>query len=148
MREIYKNKLPSSKRLLLHPFPQNIKDPIEKEKLWTNYRTDMCKESGIEIILYGYKYKNKCDPKQGIKNSPGVKEEFQLGKDHDLFIIPIGITKYAAEEIWNEMKNDLEKFGYNTTSLRNAFEQLNTEIDNSELIKIIINILNEVKQMK
>ena len=143
LNEIYENHKISSDYLKLHPFPQNVSDPVKRKELWTNYRTDMCKESGFQIIVFG----NKIDPSDKSKriNSPGVQEEFEIAHNNHLFIIPVGSTGYKAEEIWESMNKDLDKYGYTTKSLKKAFNELKSiDYKNPKLIETITKIISEV----
>jgi len=44
--------------LILRPFPQNITDPNEQQKLWKKYRETMLKEAGIALFFFGNKLVN------------------------------------------------------------------------------------------
>lgn len=147
LREIYSTSNNLDNKLKLHPFPQNVDDEVEKKELWTKYRSDMCKISGIQIIIYGYKYINKEKPSEGIKNSDGIEQEFQLARKAGLFIIPVGSTGYQALEIWKIINKNLTEFGYTTKSLKDNFKKLSKYNDEDErLIQTIINIINEIKE--
>lgn len=143
LNEIYLNHKISSDYLKLHPFPQNVSDSAKRKALWKKYRTDMCKEAGFQIIVFG----NKKDPSDETKciNSPGIQEEFEIAVDNQLFIIPVGSTGYKAEEIWDLMNKDLDKYGYTSKKLKKYFGELKSiDYNNSKLIETINNIIREV----
>lgn len=141
LNEIYKENKISSDCLKLHPFPQTVSDPIKRKELWTKYRTDMCKNAGFLIIVFG----SKDDGKGNTINSPGIQEEFEIAREKGLFIIPVGSTGFKAKEIWELMNKDYENYGYKNDKLKDYFSKLNTiDITNFELIEVIINIIKEV----
>lgn len=143
MQVAYKNSDSNniSKYLDLHPFPQNISNPVKRQKLWRKYREDMCENAGIQIILYGYKIEN------GIKkNSPGIDEEFEIAKKNNSFIIPVGSTDYKAKEIYNDISTKLEKYEYTTNTLKKHFKELghlDPKKNQQKLIEAIIAIIRE-----
>lgn len=143
LNEIYKNHKISSDYLKLHPFPQNVSDSAKRKEMWTKYRTDMCKEAGFQIIVFG----NKIDPSDKTKciNSPGIQEEFEIAIDNQLFIIPVGSTGYKAEEIWDLMNKDLDKYGYKSRILKKYFKELKSfDYNDKKLIETINKIISEV----
>ena len=133
-----------SKYLDLHPFPQNISDPVKRQKLWRKYREDMCENAGIQIILYGYKIVNGAK-----KNSPGIDEEFKIAKDNKSFIIPIGSTGYKAREIYDKISTKINEYGYTTIKLKRHFKELgrlDPKKNQRKLIKTIIAIIKECQK--
>lgn len=143
LNEIYENHKISSDYLKLHPFPQNVSDPAKRKELWKKYRTDMCIEAGFQIIVFG----NKKDPSDETKriNSPGIQEEFEIAVDNHLFIIPVGSTGYKAEEIWDLMNKDLDKYGYTSKKLKKYFGELKSiDYNSPKLIETINKIIREV----
>ena len=109
LNTIYAQKKISSDYLKLHPFPQNIADASERQRVWTRYRSDMCEEAGFQIIVFG----SKKDPNDCTKtiNSAGVKEEFELAHEKGLFVIPVSATGFMAQEVWRTINADLPKYG-------------------------------------
>lgn len=56
LEEIYRSKYKHmSDYLCLHPFPQNIINPSERQKVFRKYREDMIGDTGIAIFLFGNK---------------------------------------------------------------------------------------------
>ena len=62
-----------------------------------------------------------------------------FAKDDLVAIIPIGSTGYAAKQILDEIKNDMEKYSY----LKNYINDLETKTKKEEIIKIVLKILDE-----
>ena len=135
-----------SKYLDLHPFPQNIPDPIERKKNWRNYREDMCAEAGILIALYGCKWDNN---KKEIINSPGCNEEFEIAHKNKSIIIPIASTNYMAKEIFEKVITEPTSYGYNTPSLNANLQKLNQLdpiVDSEKLINTVLSIVLESQE--
>ena len=74
--------------------------------------------------------------------SHGVYQEFMLAQKHGLIIIPVGSTGYEAEVIWQEVKNNINKYYY----LSKKIDVLKTETNPERLSKIIVSILNQDKK--
>ena len=101
LKAIYSNPTKYSKdELILRPFPQNS----EGKELWTQYRKDMIDYAGISIFIFG----NKLE-KGEIVFSNGMKEEFQIAKEKNLLLLPIGATGYISEVFWNELKEQFKE---------------------------------------
>ncbi len=101
LKAIYSNPTKYSKdELILRPFPQNS----EGKELWTQYRKDMIDYAGISIFIFG----NKLE-KGKIVFSNGMKEEFQIAKEKNLLLLPIGATGYISEVFWNELKEQFKE---------------------------------------
>lgn len=138
----------SSSYLSLHPFPQNVVDDTKRKQLWSDYRDEMCEESGVQIILFGKK-KNKESGQ--IVDSDGVRDEFSKAHSKGLFIIPVGSTEGVAQTIYKEMSTKLDTFEYFSITLKEKFKQLETLSykDNcDELINVIMGILEEIQEYK
>ena len=137
-----------SKYLDLHPFPQNISDPVERREKWTKYRKDMCAETGILIALYGC----KRDKDTGeVVNSPGCKEEFEIAHGNKSVIIPIASTGFMAEEIYDKIVADPQSYGYNTTTLvenLKLLKELDPVAETDKLIDVVLAIVQECQKYK
>lgn len=123
--------------LCLRPFPQYAPDPHSLPNLWTQYRKDMISESGVAIFMFGNKYSKDCDPI--IAN--GMIEEFNLAKDNSSIIIPIGSTGWAAQQIFNEVIEDIALYPY----LKKHIEILCTCTDSNTLVNCICDIVKRQK---
>ncbi len=97
LEEIYSNtKMYSKESLVLRPFPQSVFGKSDIQKTWNLYRRDMLTYAGISIFLFG----NKVDKSGNIVNSDGMNREYEIAKEYNHLVIPIGATGYIAREIW------------------------------------------------
>lgn len=95
--------------LCLRPFPRNINDPAKKMEIYTEYRRNMIRDTGISIFMFGNKL-DPANPKSGnIVESNGCRQEFEISKENGNIIIPIGSTGYTAKKILEEIKADIAK---------------------------------------
>lgn len=133
-------------RLLLRPFPQGIVNDETRVKLWTNYRKDMISRSGISIFIFG----NKTNRDDGnIINANGVMSEFEIAKNYENLIIPVGYTGFAAKDIWMEVKNNFDIYYKNSSPLlKELFEGLNTiHKSKNDLVNTIVAFIKEAKRI-
>ena len=120
--------------LCLRPFPQNIIDPVEREKRWKKYREDMLEETGISIFMFG----NKTDAASSrIVVADGCIKEFEIAEEKGNIIIPIGSTGYAAKMIFDRVKADIVNHQY----LIPYLDILENETDIDKLIETIREII-------
>ena len=134
----------SSKYLIMHPFPRNIANMAEKERLWKSYREEMCDESGIQIVLFG----RKINEKKEVVNAGGVKKEFDIACKKGLFVIPIGSTEGMARSIYNEVYKEMDKYDYKSVFLRTRLKKLGKldyVKDKKELVDCVLEIVDYVK---
>ena len=143
LQEIYMNKRTiNENRLLLRPFPQGIENDDTRHQLWKKYREDMISRAGISIFLFGNKLTDK-----GIENANGMRSEFEIAKEQQNLIVPIGCTGYVAEEIWEEINKDLEKYYCKVDDiLKESFQKLNVKDDNSTLINNVLNFIKLIRR--
>lgn len=120
--------------LCLRPFPQIISGDMPREQLWQKYREDMIAQSGIAIFIFGNK---KVDDK--IVIADGMIKEFEIAKQKDKRIIPIGSTGGAARIIYDEVKSDIVKYPY----LAKFIDALGEEDDFNKLIALVGEIIKE-----
>lgn len=128
-------------RLILRPFPQNATKGKDLKKLWTDYRTDMISFSGIAIFVFGNKLVNDA-----VVLSNGMREEFEIAREKQLFLLPIGATGYMAKELWDEVNSDFEKYnGSASKSVRERFSKLGDDtLVFDEILSNIMIILKEI----
>ena len=138
--EIYDNKYKHiSDYLSLRPFPQGIMDEEERNLKWKKYREDIMEENGIVVFMTGNK---KVEDKNMV--SDGCLKEFEIAKEKNCSIIPIGSTGGAAEVIYNEMKKNKDDYPY----LDKYFEILGTEVDVDKIVDVVIEIAKEKRLVK
>jgi hypothetical protein len=106
--------------------------------MWSNYRKEMIEDAGIAIFLFGNKMAGT-----DLVESNGMLEEFELALQNNCIPIPLGATGYVAEKLWKKIKIELDKYGYITADLKQAFEILgDSSKSNKDLINDIIKIVN------
>ncbi|WP_421536041.1 SIR2 family protein [Priestia sp. D3YE.R1] len=123
--------------LTLRPFPQAVSGGKTLKELWTEYRKDMINESGVMILMFG----NKVVDGQVVEAN-GMIEEYQIAREKDKYIIPIGSTGYAAKKIFNEVKGNLEEFWY----LEDSLDILENEQDEQKIIFEINIIIEKIRR--
>ena len=123
--------------LCLRPFPQNISDPDARAGRWREYRESMIGKTGISIFMFG----NKKDPNTGETiDADGCIQEFEIARDMNNLIIPIGSTGYATKKIWEYVHENIADYPY----LSEAIEKLGSEIDNDRIVEIIIEVIKKI----
>lgn len=139
--EIYVSKFKHmDEYLCLRPFPKNFSKEEEKKERHAKYRKDMLQDVGIVVFLFGNKLQtNDMTGENHTINSNGCREEFEIAKQDGKIIIPLGSTGYMAKEIFDEIKNDKERYSY----LRPYWDVLETETDIDRLIQVVIKIAKE-----
>ncbi len=144
LNEIYmKKKIVNNETLILRPFPQGTTGEILLKDLWQKYREDMIALSGISIFIFG----NKTDDNGNIINANGVHSEFKISSNKSNIIVPVGITGYASEEIWNEVNSNYSMYYPKSTDrMKELFADLNDINKKDCLIKTIIEFINEAKK--
>ena len=83
-----------------------------------------------------------------VKKSKGVLEEFRIAKSLGRYPIPVGCTGYAAEEVWNEVLNDVDAF-YPMKGVKTALKGLGdaTKSDDN-LIDAVFKVLDRVSKSR
>lgn len=128
--------------IVMRPFPINISDEEQRNKAFYNYRQQILKDSQIAIFLFGNKIKD-----EKLINAEGVAEEFEIAEKEGKVIIPVGITGYQSKLIWEKVNANFEKYYPGLDNIKPLFNRLNeTNISEDDLIKVIIEIINEVKK--
>lgn len=139
LQEIYNTKYRHTDEYLsLRPFPQGISDPVERKRLFTEYRQDMIRDTGVAIFMFGNKRAGGS-----IVNAPGCREEFEIAKVNGNVIIPIGSTGFMAKELLDEMKADLSEFPY----LAGYVDKLYKETDIDKIIDIVLEIIKKSQKV-
>lgn len=132
---IYKDKYRHvDEHLCLRPFPQHILNPADREERQRRYREDILDETGIAIFIFG----NKIDgaTKKNVI-ADGCIKEFEIAREKSNIIIPIGSTGFAAKEIYENVRQNMDDYLY----LSSYIEQLGTEENIDSIIDIIIEIV-------
>lgn len=139
LEEIYMhNNRINNQRLLLRPFPQGE----EAKKLWQQYREDMISRAGISIYLFGNKIQDG-----NIVNANGVKTEFDIALDAKHITIPVGCTGYMAQELWEQISLDIEKYyGKMGSEVLEVFQCLGIKKSNEEIVSNVIKLIQLLRR--
>lgn len=131
--EIYGSKFKHmDEHMCLRPFPQGIMDEDERKAKWRKYRESILSENGIAIFIMGNK--KNCANEKVIAD--GCLQEFEIAKEHNCSIIPIGCTGDAATKIYDVVKEDVAHFSY----LEHYMDLLGTESDIDKIVDSVIEI--------
>lgn len=137
LEEIMKNKYQHiDEYLCLRPFPQIINGELPREQLFNKYRIEMINKAGIAIFLFGNKLSD-----MGTIVADGVLKEFEIAKERNSLIIPIGSTGWASSFIMDYVKEHINDYPY----LEEYIEDLNTCVEIEKLIIIIKKIIKTVQ---
>lgn len=126
---------PVDGNLIIRPFPQGLADPSEA---WSVYREEMISLTGVALFFIG----NKIDKATGAQiNSPGVRSEYDISKSHGSFLIPVGMTGYMAEELYNEQIVEINAGGTMYEAYKDIFNQLGDKSKNLDEIRDLLLML-------
>ncbi len=144
LSEIYKSKFKHmDEHLCLRPFPQGITDVAELKANWEKYREEIMDENGIAIFMFG----NKKDKSGAKVKADGCIREFEIAKDKDCVIIPLGCTGDAATDIYNSVKDEMKKDDMAYLYLRKNIDELGAETDIDKLVNIVMSIVKEQRKV-
>lgn len=132
----YQKHLKTDNYLTLRPFPQKSSGNKNIKDLWKSYREDILDNNGIAIFVFG----NKVSGDE-VVNADGMMEEFKLAEERNLYIIPIGSTGYASQEILGKVREDEKKYWY----LKQSIDILNESIDKDTLIHEVNTIIQRIR---
>ncbi|RNC70143.1 MAG: hypothetical protein ED859_06685 [Desulfuromonadales bacterium] len=122
--------------LLIRPFPKYLGNEFEEQKIHDKIRTDMISKSGIAVIISGTSRTSKI--------SAGVMREYEMARQQGKYIIPVGVTGYAAKHIWEIMQPEIDRHYDNKVSSE-IYRRLNdSTIDSNQLIEVVLSIANKV----
>lgn len=132
----------SENQLILKPFPQFATGSKILKELWSDYREKMISQCGISFFVYGNKM---VDDK--ILEANGVISEFEIAHKNGCICIPIGLTKYASERIYNIISEDPKKYYANPNIIMPFLEELaNDKTTFTQAIKIIKRLLKTLRK--
>ncbi|MCS0001590.1 hypothetical protein NB620_15065, partial [Vibrio alginolyticus] len=98
----------------------------------------MINYAGIALFLFG----NKLDGNEVI-SSNGMREEFEIAKQNELFLLPIGATGYMSKELWLELNTQIQDDHNISNKMKELYLKLgDLEFDSECLIDSIIEILD------
>jgi hypothetical protein len=89
----------SEDQLVIRPFPQFASSQQDLQLLWEEYRQRMISLAGVVIFVFG----NKPDKDGKIVEANGVIREWEITLEKGRVAIPVGVTGFAAQRIWEIM---------------------------------------------
>lgn len=120
----------------MRPFPRNLPDNIDERAYNEKYRSDIISTSGIIIFIAGTSRTSHI--------SKGVMQEYRISREMGKILIPIGVTGFAAQRIWETMRPDIKKI-YNNAVTEKVYNKLNrADIGDNELIDTVFEIIDAV----
>jgi hypothetical protein len=133
----------SESQLILKPFPQFESGEKQLKVLWEEYRQKMISNCGITIFLFG----NKRDIQNDIVEANGVIREFEISKENGNICIPIGITGYAANTIYELIHKEPDKYYNNPDAIMPVLKVLaETTTDFTKALSQIDILLKQLKK--
>lgn len=124
------------KHLMIKAFPYEDNTRDDYNELIEDYRNGIFKYAGIAIFMFGNK---KVNNKTILAD--GVYKEFQIAKQSNAYIIPIGSTGYVARKIWNEVFLNINDYPY----LKKQAKVLQDCTEPQKVIDAIISVLETIK---
>jgi hypothetical protein len=130
-------------RVTMRPFPQFAASRSGHDELWRNYRRDMLSKVGFVVFMCG----NKLDTCTGnVVPAEGVRKEFEIAREFEKILIPVGATGSVAKELWEEVSADPERF-FGKANIKMHLATLGDESKtNHELIEAIFAIIRETSK--
>ena len=122
-----RNIVETEKLICLRPVPFYMSGPEKK-----SFRQSLIADCNVVIFLFG--------KSNGLNESEGVLEEFEIAQSLNKYIIPIGITGYSSSQIAKKVMKNLKKYPY----LKKYISILNNEKNVSFLTRHILDLLNEL----
>lgn len=132
----------SENQLILKPFPQFASGEKQLPELWAEYRQKMISKCGISIFIFGNKQVDG-----NIVDADGIMKEFIISKKNGNICIPIGITNYVTQTIYETILTEPENY-YEKPNIVLPFLNLmaNKETTLTEAISTLIELLKKLKK--
>lgn len=132
---------PVDGNLIIRPFPQGLADPSDA---WSVYREEMISLTGVALFFMG----NKIDKATGAQiNSSGVRSEYNISKNHCNFLVPVGMTGYMAEELYNEQMAEINAGGTMYEAYKDIFNQLGDKSKSLDEIRdLLVKLLLKINE--
>ena len=73
-----------------------------------------------------------------------MREEFEIKKKNDLFLLPIGATGYMSKELWLELNEQIQDNPNIPNEMKELYLKLGEfEVDYEKMIDIITQIIEQ-----
>lgn len=130
------------RRLFVRPFPQPLEGQSPNREQWSALRKELARHAGAVVFVGGAKEE---DGK--LISAGGVLEEFELAKESGAFLLPVGSTGGAANEIAHRLiGSDLPFSGSKRQRPKDEIllELAHSDLDSTKVIDLIIDVLNSL----
>jgi hypothetical protein len=118
-----------NKYLVMRPF---LKTMSAQEQ--SAHREMLINDCHIALFMFG-----QIPAGNDYANSKGMWDEYEIAKNKNKIIIPVGCTGYTAKEIWADIKQNITLYPY----LEKYIYELN-KLNTDKVVDVILQILNEV----
>lgn len=133
----------SEDQLVMRPFPQFASSPQDLQKLWEEYRQRMISLAGITIFVFG----NKPDMDGKIVEANGVIREWEIAVEKGRVVIPVGVTGFAAQRIWELVSAKPEAYYKDIEWIIPMIAELaDSKLIRSELVEKLTRILQRLSK--
>lgn len=133
----------SEDQLVMRPFPQFASSPQDLQKLWEEYRQRMISLAGITIFVFG----NKPDKDGKIVEANGVIREWEIAVEKGRVVIPVGVTGFAAQRIWELVSEKPEVYYKDIEWIIPMIAELaDSKLIRSELVDKLTRILQRLSK--
>lgn len=130
-------------QLQASPFPVSA-DDRGRSKLYRQHRERVLAKCGIAVFAFGTKLEGSK-----VVEAKGMREEFEIARNDDLIVIPIGATGSVARDLWNQVNAEFDEFYPNvSTAFARNFKRLGqdtTTVD--ELISAVMSMVEELRRL-
>jgi len=142
-RAVYESSKPQpAERVLIRPFPGSA-PPERRAEIFRRHREDLISQVGALVVIAG----NKVGSDGSVVLSSGVEEEVQIALRLGKPVIPVGMTGYVAQAVWEEAheapgrylpgidcKAELEILGNSTATVQEIVQAVSSLLIKAEQI--------------
>jgi len=125
-------------QLILRPFPIGISDVAKRTETYNRYRRELVAQAGIAIFFMGNSLKDG-----NPVPSDGIRAEYAQAREQGLYLLPIGASGGATEQLWTEtMENAADIFRGIEAKVLPLLEQLGKPVgDPMELLEPVLALI-------
>lgn len=133
----------SEDQLVMRPFPQFASSPEDLQMLWEEYRQRMISLAGVTIFVFG----NKPDKDGEIVEANGVIREWEITVEKGRVPIPVGVTGWAAQKIWQSVSAKPEVYYKGIEWIIPMIAELaDPKVVRTELVEKLIRIIQRLSK--
>lgn len=133
----------SEDQLVMRPFPQFASSPEDLQMLWEEYRQRMISLAGVTIFVFG----NKPAKDGEIVEANGVIREWEITVEKGRVPIPVGVTGWAAQKIWESVSAEPEVYYKGIEWIIPMIAELaDPKVVRTELVEKLIRIIQRLSK--